>query len=183
MKHSGFRTAAAAAVSVFTVAALVWYFFSGPPDLSNNDILPAHIDFSLSNVKYTCSRNGAPRWTLAAERAERDGSDGITRMERVRVVFYARDRGETVLTANYGEIYPDHSTVKVSGNVRVKRGDGGTLLTDFLEYSENTGLVVTDSAVHFRVQGLHIKGVGMRLDTDRHTVRLLEEVEAVIEDQ
>ena len=182
MNHSDFRMAAVA-VFVFTGAAWVWYFFSGPPDLSNDDILPAHIDFSLSNVKYTCSRNGAPRWTLAAKRAERDGSDGITRMEKIRAVLYARDREETVLTADYGEIFPDHSTVKVSGSVRVECGDGSTLLADFLEYNENTGLIFTDSAVCFRVHGLYIKGVGMRLDTDRHTVRLLEDVEAVIEDQ
>ncbi len=147
------------------------------------DLLPVNVELKLQNVKFTSTKNGEPVWTLTAAWAEREGTNGITRARNVKVVFYGEEQTTTVLTANQGEILPDHSVIRVKGNVRIIRDDGTALFTDYLEYDENKEAVTTDDVVHFTADGMKITGQGMYLDVQRRKVRIIENVEAFIEEQ
>ena len=169
--------------AVFFMLAAVWYFPSVTVTENAVDLLPENVELQLQNVKFTSTQDGMPVWILTADRAEREGAGGITRARNVMVVLFGVEETKTVLTAKQGEITPDRSRIRVRGNVKIVRDDGAILLTDYLEYNKNTGTVTTDSVVHFTAEGMRVAGRGMYLDVARRNVRLMEDVEAVIEEQ
>jgi len=170
-----------AAVIGAIVAA--WYFSSSVMKKSDVDnALPADVELKLQNVKFTNTEHGSPLWTLTAAWAAKEVAGGVTRARDVKVVFYGKHDTQTVLTADHGEIMPDHNQITVHGNVRLVRDDGTVLLTDYLEYQRGTDEVTTDSTVHFSTDNMHVKGRGMHLDIDSSKVLIFHNVEAVIEE-
>ena len=168
---------------LLSVVAALWFFLPLTTSKKPADLLPVNVELKLQNVKFTSTKNGEPVWTLTAAWAEREGTDGVTRAGDVKVVFYGQEESMTVLTANQGEILPEHSVIRVKGNVRIIRDDGTALLTDYLEYDEDKEAVTTDDVVHFTADGMKITGQGMYLDVKRRKVRIIKNVEAFIEEQ
>lgn len=142
------------------------------------ELIPDNVDLTLKNIKYTKTRDGEPLWTLIADSAAHSMDDSITRIKNVRMIFYDQDDGDVLLTAESGELIPEHSTVTVSTNVVVKNPKGNTLKTDFLEYKEAVNILQTDRIVTIIGDHFVVKGKGMTVDVDERTLVLLSDVKA-----
>ena len=142
------------------------------------ELIPENVDLTLKNIKYTKTRDGEPLWTLIADSAAHSRDDSITRIKNVRMIFYDQDDGDVLLTAEYGELIPEYSTVTVSTNVVVKNPKGNTLKTDFLEYKEAVNILQTDRIVTIIGDHFVVYGKGMTVDVDERTLVLLSDVKA-----
>ena len=142
------------------------------------ELIPENVDLTLKNIKYTKTRDGEPLWTLIADSAAHSMDDSITRIKNVRMIFYDQDDGDVLLTAEYGELIPEYSTVTVSTNVVVKNPKGNTLKTDFLEYKEAGNILQTERRVTIIGDHFVVNGKGMTVDVDERTLVLLSDVKA-----
>lgn len=143
------------------------------------ELIPENVDMTLKNIKYTKTRAGEPLWTLVADSAH-SMQDGITRIENVRMVFFDRKMGDIELTADHGELIPEHKTVTVSSNVMVVSSPGNTLQTDYLKYEQTSNILQTDRIVKINRDHLIVVGKGMQIDIEKRTFVLLNDVKAQV---
>jgi len=141
------------------------------------ELIPENVDMTLKNIKYTKTRAGEPLWTLVADSAH-SMQDGVTRIENVRIVFFDREMGDIELTADRGELLPEHKAVTASSNVRVVSSSGNSLQTEFLKYEETSNILQTDRMVKISRDNLIVVGKGMQMDVVKRTFVLLSDVKA-----
>lgn len=148
-----------------------------PEDLLKGQVGSA--DLTLKQIDYTETQDGIPRWTLQADSAAHEVSQGVTQIENIRLTFLDSKRGDVVLTARYGTVVFDSRDVTLTDQVVVQHPQGYTLNTERLQYHEAGRLVETDAMVEMRSDaGLQLTGRGLRLNVDDMTLRLLADVKA-----
>ena len=147
---------------------------------ATTELIPENVDMTLKNIKYTKTRAGEPLWTLMADSAH-SMDDGITRIENVRIVFFDREMGEIELTADQGELIPEHKAVTVSSNVMVVSSPGNTLQTDYLRYEETGNILKTDRMVTINRDHFIVVGKGMQMHIVERTFVLLSDVKAQVD--
>lgn len=151
-----------------------------PEDLLNVQVGSA--DLALRQIDYTETQDGVPRWTLQADSAAHQVSEGVTRIENIRLTFLDPKQGDVVLTARHGTVAFDSREVTLVDQVVVQHPrQGYTLNTERLQYHEAGRLIETDAVVEMSSKaGLHLSGRGMQLKVDDMTLRLLADVKARI---
>ena len=137
----------------------------------------------LKNIKYTKTRHGRAIWTLSADQAEHDQTTGVTKGRNVRLIFIDRKRGNIVLTADRGEVFSSNETITITGHVKIENQPDNILLTDRLEYDEDTGILKTSSPVHAVMDDSSVHGRGMIIDTGQRTLQLLSDVNATLDQE
>jgi LPS export ABC transporter protein LptC len=137
----------------------------------------------LKNIKYTKTRHGRAIWTLSADQAEHDQATGVTRGNNIRLVFIDRERGDIVLTADRGQIFSSNETIIVTGHVRIENRPDNILLTDSLEYDENTGILKTGSPVYAVMDDSNVHGRGMIVNTRQRKLQILSDVNATLDQE
>ncbi len=160
---------------LFAVRALISYRGLGSEYTA--ELIPDNVDLTLKNIKYTKTRAGEPLWTLVADSAH-SMEDGITRINNVRMVFFDREKGDVELTADQGELIPEHRAVTVSSNVMLVSSPGNFLQTDYLKYEEASNLLQTDRMVTITRDNFIVSGKGMEMDTVERTLVLLSDVKS-----
>lgn len=151
-----------------------------PEDLL--DVQVGSADLALQQIDYTETQDGVARWTLQADSAAHQVSEGVTRMENIRLTFLDPKGGDVVLTARHGTVVFDSREVTLTDQVVVRHPrQGYTLNTERLQYHETGRLVETDAVVEMNSEsGIHLTGRGMQLKVDDMTLRLLADVKARI---
>lgn len=150
-----------------------------PEDLLEGKVGSA--DLALQQIDYTETQDGIPRWTLQADSAAHEVSEGVTRIENIRLTFLDPKQGDVVLTARQGTVIFDSREVTLTDQVVVQHPQGYTLNTERLQYHEAKRLIETDAVVEMRSQaGLQLTGRGLKLNVDDMTLRLLADVKARI---
>lgn len=145
------------------------------------DVQVGSADLALKQIDYTETQDGIPRWTLQADSAAHQVSEGVTRIENIRLTFLDPRQGDVVLTARQGTVVFDSRDVTLTDQVVVKHPQGYTLSTERLQYHEAKRLIETDAVVEMNSEtGLHLTGRGMQLQVDDRTLRLLTDVKARI---
>lgn len=140
--------------------------------------IPENVDLTLRNIKYTKTRDGDPLWTLIADSADHSMEDGITRIVKVRMVFFDPQMGDIVLTADQGELIPENRTVKVRSNVKVTTPPDNVMLTEFLEYKEASNSLHSDKEVRINFDHFEVVGKGMKMDIEKRLLIVLSNVKA-----
>ena len=148
-----------------------------PEDLL--DVKVGSADLALKQIDYTETQDGIPRWTLQADSAAHQVSEGVTRIENIRLTFLDPQRGDVVLTARQGTVVFDSREVTLNEQVVVQHPQGYTLNTERLQYHEASRLIESDAVVEMRSEtGLKLTGRGLQLNVDDMTLRLLADVKA-----
>ncbi|MHB1398838.1 MAG: LPS export ABC transporter periplasmic protein LptC [Trichloromonadaceae bacterium] len=148
-----------------------------PEDLL--DVKVGSADLALKQIDYTETQDGIPRWTLQADSAAHQVSEGVTRIENIRLTFLDPQRGDVVLTARQGTVVFDSREVTLNEQVVVQHPQGYTLNTERLQYHEASRLIESDAVVEMRSEtGLQLTGRGLQLNVDDMTLRLLADVKA-----
>jgi LPS export ABC transporter protein LptC len=136
-------------------------------------------DLALRRIHYTETRDGVRRWTLDADSALHDMSEGVTHIENVRVAFHPENNGaDTTLTARKGTVMIEKGELLVEGDVVVISPDGYTVETESLEYREAERQISTRDPVRLFSEEMEMTGTGMVLNIHEQTFILLTDVHA-----
>lgn len=147
----------------------------GPEEIL--ETLPRNVDLSLKKINYTETREGRRHWSLVADSAAHNAKDGTTRLKNIRMTFYGQ-QGDYSLTAANGEMQIDTRRVSVWDDVVIESPQGFTLYTERLDYNEKKRQVRSDRPIHLVSDRVEIDGVGMTLDVESHSLKILSAVEA-----
>lgn len=162
-----------------TITVVRNFQVAGPEEVI--EALPRNVDLSLKEISYTETSDGVRRWTLVADSAAHGMTEGVTRIENIRMTFYDRQGVEDVtLTARSGSFHVDNREVEVHGDVVVKSPRGFSLYTEHLGYRESDRVIRTSDPVRMVSARMELTGKGMRLNVVDHTLELLSAVRARI---
>ena len=140
--------------------------------------LPKNVDLSLKKIDYTETRDGLRTWTLTADSAAHNLTEGVGRIENVRMTFFDQRLGELTVQADHGEVAPEQREVTAMGNVVVRSPEGYSFYTERLDYRESDRIIRTLLPVRMEAPTGTIRGRGMRLNVADRTLTLLAEVKA-----
>lgn len=147
------------------------------------EVLPENVGLSMKGIDYTETSQGVRRWNLRAGSATHDSQAELTRVETVKMVFFDQNKGDIYLNSKRGEMHTGLGQVDLYGDVVLKTPEGYELNTNHLRYSGQEKIVSTNDAVLMTSDTIKVKGKGLRFEVETRTLRLLSDVEALIEDR
>lgn len=144
-------------------------------------VFPASIaapgaDLALKGVRFSEVRSGVTRWQVEASSAQYYQQRDRAYLDKVKAVLYAKDGRTVRITGDRGEIRVDERTLRVEGNVVVTTSDGSEMRTASLTYSDRTRRITTPDRVRITSAQVNVNGVGMVIDVNAETYRILSGV-------
>jgi lipopolysaccharide export system protein LptC len=142
------------------------------------------VDFVIDNLSaITLNVQGQPRFTLAAERMWHYPDDDTTHLQMPQLASLYSGRPPVLTSAQTGMISSKGDEVFLFDEVRVVRpamGDVGEqrFNTDYLHVIPERDWAETDQSVVMTSQYSVIRAVGMELDNEERTAKLLSRVRA-----
>lgn len=142
------------------------------------DSLPKNVDLSLKKIHYTETREGRQAWTLVADSASHNMSEGVGRIENIHMTFFDPKLGDLSLTADHGRVLMDQREVAASGHVELKSPRGYTFLTQGLDYREADHTLRSTGPVKLVSSGLRVEGRRLQLNVENRSLVLSGQVRA-----
>ena len=142
------------------------------------DIIRPDADLAMQKINYTETQDGQRKWSVQADSATHDFKENSAVIENIRMVIYDLKDGDMIVTAREGRLNMTDGLVLLRGDVVLENVNGQSVLTDELEFDDNTNLLSTGKAVQVVSDDVNLSGVGMRYDLDRKSLKLLSSVEA-----
>lgn len=142
------------------------------------------IDFTIEHLSSTVlDEKGMPRSTLSAERMWHFSDDDTTHLQSPNFVGVRGDQPPVNITAKLGSLSRDSEDVFMHDEVVITRTDPKTLNemrfeTDYLHISPNKDSAETDYPVLMYDKKNVVSAVGLQLDNQTRTVKLLSQVRA-----
>jgi lipopolysaccharide export system protein LptC len=169
------------------VAATYWLNLQVQPLPQNPSQQRHDIDFEVDNFSaLTLSAQGLPRFTLSADKLWHYPDDDSTHLQMPIVTSLYPDRPPTITSAQTGMVSSKGNDVYLYNDVNVLRpasGDVGEarFTTSYLHVIPDRDWAETDQPVVAFSQHDIIHAVGMELDNQTRTARLLSHVKATHE--
>ena len=138
-------------------------------------------DFHRVQVK-----DGETVWEITAKDAKFFTEEDLTHVNDASVVIHRPNKPSVKITSKAARLYLDGSVLKkaeMEGDIVVVMDDSVTATTDIATYDDSLRKVTTASEVEILGPGMNIKGVGLELDVDTETVKLLKDVRSVFENE
>jgi lipopolysaccharide export system protein LptC len=144
------------------------------------DALPQGANIVLGAVQHTAVRDGRKEWILEASSAQYAKKTRKAVFSDVNVTFFM-DTGEEVgLEGQEGSIDTASNDMRVTGNVRVKKGDY-TLLTERIDYDHLTRQIASQAPVRILGPGFELQAQAMQVDLTKETAVFTGAVEGQID--
>ena len=171
------------------MAGAVLAVFVGLKVRSSKNILPAVVtkaassdgSISLNNFEYRDVKEGTARWTVWATTATYFEDRKETILEQVKTIFFLKNGGQVLLTGDKGILHNDTQNMEISGNVKVSYGERYRLSTEWLLYNRDKELIHTGLPILLEGKGIILKGQGMRLEIEKRTLSILNDIETTLE--
>jgi LPS export ABC transporter protein LptC len=165
-------------IGVALVLALSGCRSQSPPGEGEGGVVP---DSEIDSFSLTQTRDGTPIWKLDANRALVFEDAGRIEMTSVRAVFYEEDGSvRSTLRAREGVLHERTNSMEATGDVVVTAHDETTLETEYVTWSERTGLIETDRPVRVTRGRDVMTGTGLTADPDLRNIRVLSDFKAYI---
>jgi LPS export ABC transporter protein LptC len=101
-------------------------------------------------------------------------------LQDLTVTFYAEEGRIVTLKGDEGSM-KGRKEIEVRGNVVITSSDGYRVTTDSLRYEEEKRQIFTEDPIILEGKGLQVKGVGAVVDLTTQKLRILRNVQTVIE--
>jgi len=156
-----------------------------PPDLPHEGKLRHDPDYIVENFSATrIGEDGAPRYTLSAQRMTHYPDDDSTQLEAPHFVHFSRGRAPIVATSRTAWVSSNGEKAHMQDDVKVVRaaeGDKGELVleTSALDIIPDSNLAETDQPVKIHDGNTLITGVGLKFDNETHVLKLLSKIQGV----
>ncbi|MBW1980405.1 MAG: LPS export ABC transporter periplasmic protein LptC [Deltaproteobacteria bacterium] len=171
-------------LAMILVAGVVVVTMESGTGKSPEDLLAANpapddkANVTLDQLDFSDVSEGKASWTLKASQARYYKEQQVTAFTNVQAVFYMKDGSRVELRGDEGTLHNDTRDVEIKGEVRVKVGDQYRLTTERLFYSNKERSITTPDPVVIEGQGIFVRGRGMILALDSHSLRIMNQVEA-----
>ncbi len=136
------------------------------------------ISQELQDVRYIQSKGGRLQWELVAKSVEQM-MEGPTKLNDVRMTYYAEDGGTVVVTGDSGVYEPDTRNALLRGNVVVETSDGRRMRADVLKWDQEAGTLDGEGNVRITSGGSIIKGKRFHLLPELETFKIYQ-VEGIV---
>ena len=144
--------------------------------------LPGGVDVALNKVHYTETKDGRKKWDLLADHAAYDRGKDVVHLTRVRLLVVGSGKmGDIVLTADLADYDSKSKDVKLTGNVVAKSAAGMKFTTNGAVYLADRSMIKSVDRVRFSSGKLMVEGVGMEFMTATKTMRIMDDVSAVVD--
>ena len=137
-------------------------------------------DLKLDRLHYTETREGVKEWELEATSAAYFEKENMVVLEKVRAVFYGKERQSYILVGERGRFHTQTKVIEVYGGVKIDSSDGYHLRTQSLKYQADQRELRTSDPVEMRGPDLHVNGVGMIVELNSQRVTISGGVTAVL---
>lgn len=171
------------ALLVGLAAAAVWLEYTvQPPVSAENGKLRHDPDYIIDNFSAVrMGEDGRPQYTLAADRMLHYPDDGSSHLQRPRFVHYDPATAPLRITSQTALVTSEGENAYFSDDVRVVRDPFAassklTITTDYLHVVPDKNFAQTDKPVTITDANTTIKAVGLELDNEARTVKLLSRV-------
>lgn len=177
-------------IPVLIVGALAvltyWLDLNVQPDPTKVSVdAPDFIIEGMHAIKM--NEDGSPRYAVVAEKMVHfrdETSDTV--LDKPTLTRYQADKAPTTIRSNEGRLSPDGADAYFIGDVRVRQPESAqdpemTLSTTYLHVIPDKDLAVTDKPVTMTRGKSTMTGVGLELNNDLRTARLLSKVRGTIE--
>ena len=141
-------------------------------------------DYIVENFSATrLGITGTPTYTLAAGKMTHYPDDDSTHMEHPNFTSFTSGKPPLHITGDTALISSNGEHVHFYGNVHVIRDAAGqnsqlTLLTSYLHIIPDKAMAITDKAVDIRDAHMHVTAIGLELNNNKRTLKLLSRVKA-----
>jgi len=170
----------AAAVYLLVVIALKFHRVKTPESILSE--LPGNIDVSLRRIHHTNTKDGVLQWELVANKVDYYNDTGIARFTDAEMALNSGERkGKYTLKSDIADYHKKTGDVKLKGNVSATGETGIKFTTGHLDYIADRSLISTNDRVRIEDGKLLVRGVGMELRVNEKKVRILRDVNAVIQ--
>ncbi|MBI4830140.1 MAG: LPS export ABC transporter periplasmic protein LptC [Candidatus Lindowbacteria bacterium] len=132
---------------------------------------PPELVQQLQDVRYSQTKDGKLQWELAAKSVQQV-MEGPTRMQDVKMTYYAADGKFTVLTADSGVYNSATNDAVLRGNIAVTTSDGSTVKTDALAWVQKAGVLRGKDNVTITRGRSVIRGNGFELSPEHETFKI-----------
>ena len=166
---------------VFTVGSIAFSILRNMgdeerPEASKITFSLPDADMVMSNVRFVDTRRGKRNWMVESKTARLLKEKDRAFFEHVHITFYGKDDREMHLYSDRGELDTDSRNMRAEGDIRGRSSDGLEFFTSTLRYNYKKREISTDAPVKIIASGFETEGVGMVLDVDMESVRLLDQV-------
>ncbi len=145
------------------------------------------VDFMVYGLRSTAlNTEGQPRFTLLTEKLWHYPDDDTTHMQRPTLINFLKDQAPTRIEAQSGMLSSKGEEIQLHEDVRIFRPGESTIHdqrfnTEYLRVLPDDGKAETNFPVLMFDRYNTINAVGMELDNEARTVKLLKQVRAVHE--
>ncbi len=141
------------------------------------------IGVEIDNIHYSSTREGRVEWELDARSATRFNKEDLMVFDALKVVFYAGDGTPYRLSSKEGRYIEHTGELEAIGDVEITSPDGYSLKTESIRYRAEPGVISSPGPVRIVSKGMDVQGVGLRVDVESGSLRLLKDVRAVLKDK
>jgi LPS export ABC transporter protein LptC len=140
--------------------------------------LPNKADMGLKQIHLTEVKAGDRQWDLEAKSAQYFQEENLALLKDIKARIFSRDGRQFDITGDSARLDLKSRDVEVRGNIIAKSSDGYELRTESLKFIQASRKIITDSPVVVKSPQFKLEGVGLVIDLDRRSFRLLKQVEA-----
>lgn len=151
--------------------------YAEPPDAAGE--APAQKVLAFSAAGYTTG--GKKEWEIWGDSADIFATEQV-RLKNVMIKVY-EERNPVTITAEEGGYDKASGSAHLEGNVVVTPQDGGRLLTDYLDWEQESQIVKTDAFVQVERENLISRGKGLIGRPELKVVQMNEDVIVEIKDK
>jgi LPS export ABC transporter protein LptC len=130
----------------------------------------------LQKVHFVEDKHGRKTWELEAKTIRLYLEENISVLEDVKVTFYEKEGRIFYLTGKQGKVHQDSKDVELTGGVVLTSSDGYQLKTQSASYQHSEKIVSTSDPVEIKGEQIRLTGIGMRVDVEAKTFRVLSQV-------
>ena len=164
---------------VVVVSISLWVHFRGkkpPEEVQLPKIAFEGADSRIEKVHFVEEKHGQKTGELEAKAAQQYQGQNIMVLEDVKLTFFAKDGQTFTVSGMQGKVYQDTKNVELEGNVVVTSSKGYQLKTHSMAYNHQERKIRTPDVVELDGDQLWLKGRGVLVDMEAHTVKVFYEV-------
>ena len=139
--------------------------------------LSTRADMGLKQIHLTEVKAGDRQWEIEAKSAQYFQEENLALLKEIKARIFSRDGRQFNIRGDRARINLQTSDVEIEGNIIAKSSDGYELRTESLKFIQASRKIMTKSPVVIKSPRFKLVGLGMIIDLDSQSFRLLNRVE------
>jgi len=133
-------------------------------------------DMRLEKIRLVEDKHGRKTWELEAKSIQQYEDENVMVVEEVKVTFYGKDGSSYILSGDQGKVYQNSKNIELKGDVVLSSSEGYWLRTQSVAYNHQKKKATTPDPVKIEGEQVWLEGVGMEVDMEAQTFKILHQV-------